>query len=73
VPRLRTVFLTHFRLEIGDGRAEAIEPGLFEPVEPVSLECQLLAAQASLEPSSIALRFGKGKLALALVVTLEDG
>jgi hypothetical protein len=73
VSRLRTVLVTHIPLEVGDGRVEAIEPGLFEAVEPGALECQLLAAQTSQEPRSVALRFGQGKLALALVVTLEDG
>jgi hypothetical protein len=70
---VRTILLTYFRLEIRDRRAEAIEPGLFEVVEPSPLECQLLAAHASLELGSAALCFGQGKLALALVVTLEDG
>jgi hypothetical protein len=73
VPRLRTILVTHFCLEIGDGRAEAIEPRLFEAVEPGALECPLVAAEASLEPGRVALRFGQGKLALALFVTLEDG
>jgi hypothetical protein len=70
---VRTGLLTHFPLEIGDCRAEAIKTGLFEAIEPGALECQLLAAHASLEPPSVALRFGQGKLALALVVTLEEG
>jgi hypothetical protein len=65
--------MIHFPLEIGDGRTEAVESGLFEAVESGSLECELLAAQASLEPSSVALGLRQGKLALALVVTLEDG
>jgi hypothetical protein len=70
---VRGGLVTHFLLEIGDGFLQAIEPGLFESVEPISFECQLLAAQASLELRSVALRFGQGKLALALVATLEDG
>jgi hypothetical protein len=65
--------LTHFPLEIGDGRAEAIEPGLFEAIEPRPLECQLFAAQTSLESRGFALGFGQGELALALIVTLKDG
>jgi hypothetical protein len=65
--------MTHFVPQVGDGRAEAIEPGLFEAVEPGAIQCHLIAAQASLEPRGVALRLGQGKLALALVVTLEDG
>jgi hypothetical protein len=33
----------------------------------------LFAAHASLETRGVALRFGQGKLALALGVTLKDG
>jgi hypothetical protein len=71
--RLRSGPLTHFPLEIGNRRAKAIEPGLFEAIEARLLECELFAAQTSLESRSVALRFGQGELALTLVVTLEDG
>jgi hypothetical protein len=70
---LRSSLPTHFVPEIGNRRAEAIEPGLFEAIEARPLECKLFTAQASLEPRSVALRFGQGELALPLIVTLEDG
>jgi hypothetical protein len=70
---VRSGLVTHFPLEIGDSLAEVIEPGLFEAIEPGALECQLLAAHAALELRSVALRFGQCKLALALIVALEDG
>jgi hypothetical protein len=59
-------------LEVVDGEAEALQPGLFQSIEPGAFEGQLLTTEPPLEAGSVALRLGQGKLTGTLIVTLEN-